>query len=155
VNKQNVDALKKAKYYAFLLLKFRPRSEKEIFTRLKKKKFNAQTIKETLSFLKDKDFINDALFAKSWIDSRLKKPLGLKRIRQELRIKGIDQKILDRQLEEVKKNYAEADIIAKLAQQRLKRLKGVEPQKAKRRIFAYLLRRGFSADAVMDTINQL
>jgi len=152
---RNIDSLQKAKNYAFLLLKFRPRSEKEIYQRLKKKKFDDRIIKETIAFLKDKDFINDNYFAKAWVESRLKRPLGLRRIKQELRIKGIGKEIIDSQIDEIKKNYSEEDIVAEIARERFNRLKNIEPEKAKRRLYAYLLRRGFSPEIVIDVINKL
>lgn len=138
-----------------MLLKFRLRSEREIYQRLKKKKFAEEIIRETIAFLKAQEFIDDKLFAKSWIESRLKKPLGLTKIRQELELKGVLKEIIDSQINEFKPNYTESDIVTKLAKQRFDRLKNVEPQKAKRRIYAELLRRGFSAEAAADAINQL
>lgn len=155
VNNIAEDTLAKAREYAFLLLKFRLRSEKEVYGRLKKKKFEEKVIKETLSFLKDKDFINDTPFAKSWIESRLRKPLGLRRIRQELVLKGIKKEIIDRQLEVVKENYPEDELVGRIAKEKLDKLKGIEPQKAKKRIYSYLLRRGFSAQAVIEAMNNL
>lgn len=152
---KNKDSLQKAKDYAFLLLKFRLRSEKEIYGRLRKKKFEEKVIKETLAFLKDKRFIDDNYFAKVWIESRIKKPLGLRRLKQELKIKGIDKEIIDSQIEQIKKDYSEEDIVTEIAKRRLQKLKGIEPRKAKRRILGYLLRRGFSPDIVMDVISQL
>ena len=154
INKK-IDSLQKTRNYAFLLLKFRPRSEKEIYQRLKKKKFDDRIIKETIAFLKDKDFINDNYFAKAWVESRLKRPLGLRRIKQELRIKGIGKEIIDSQIDEIKKNYSEEDIVAEIARERFNRLKNIEPEKAKRRLYAYLLRRGFSPDIVVEIVNQL
>jgi len=155
LSQKNIDSLRKARDYAFLLLKFRIRSEKEIYGRLKKKKFNDTTIKETLSFLKDKGFINDDYFAKAWIESRIKRPLGLRRIKEELKIKGIDREIIDRHLEDISKAYSEEATVTKIIKQRFDRLKGAEPQKAKRRLYAFLLRRGFSPEIVIDAINQL
>ena len=153
-NKKSI-SLEKAKDYAFLLLKFRLRSEKELCSRLKKKNFGETIIKETLSFLKDKGFIDDKYFAKTWIESRINKPLGIRRLKVELKTKGIDKEIIDSQIEEIKKDYSEEDVVTKFAKERLDKLKGIEPQKAKRRIFMYLLRRGFSPEVVIDIINQL
>lgn len=147
--------LQRAKNYAFLLLKFRLRSEKEIYHRLKKKKFPEGIIQETLFFLRDKKFIDDNFFAKTWIESRLKKPLGLRRIREELKLKGLDKEIIDSQLSEIKKSYSEEESATKIAQQRLNKLKGIEPIKAKSRVYRYLLRRGFSPEIVIDVVNQL
>jgi len=149
------ELLQKAKEYAFLLLKFRLRSEKEIYSRLKQKKFAEEIIKETILFLKDKGFIDDSLFAKTWIESRLKRPLGLRRIKQELNLKGIAKEIIDTQLNQIKIDYFESDIVTKIAEARLSKLKDAEPKNIKRRLYAYLLRRGFSPEVVMDVIAQL
>lgn len=149
------EVLEKAKNYAFLLLKFRLRSEYEIASRLKRKKFEDRVIKETVDFLKEKDFLNDDLFAKAWIEFRLKKPLGLRRIKEELRIKGVSRDIIDSHIQELRDLYPEEDAILRLARQRLARLKDKDPFKAKRNVFAFLLRRGFSADTISEVLNKL
>lgn len=145
-------SLEKAKEYCFLLLKFRLRSEKEICQRLKQKNFNEAVIKGALDFLKEYRFIDDALFAKTWIESRLKKPLGIRKIKEELKIKGIDKEIIEDALGQIQPGYSEEEVVSRLTRDRLKKPKGIEPQKAKRRVFAYLLRRGFSPDIVMDVV---
>lgn len=155
MKKNNKDLLQKARNYAFLLLKFRLRSENELRLRLKKKKFAEAVIEETISFLRQRSFLDDGLFAKSWIQSRIKRPFGLRRIREELRIKGLDKEVINKALQEVEKDYSEEEVVQEIAQERLGRLSGIEPHKAKRRLYAYLLRRGFSPEVVMDTINQL
>ena len=147
--------LQKAKDYAFLLLKFRLRSENELRQRLKKKKFDADIIEMTLLFLKDKGFIDDNYFTKTWIESRIKKPLGIRRLKAELSIKGINKAIIDTQIDEIKKSYSEEDIVGGIAKDRLNKLKGIDPQKAKKRVYAYLLRRGFSPEVVIDVLNQI
>ncbi|MDD5154885.1 MAG: regulatory protein RecX [Candidatus Omnitrophica bacterium] len=152
MSKNRSDSLQKAKNYAFLLLKFRQRSTKELTRRLEQKHFEGPVIKETIAFLKEHSFINDADFARAWIDSRLKKPLGLRRIRQELRIKGVDKSIIDSNVNRIRRDYSEEKVVAEIAAGRLARLKGIEPQKAKHRVFSYLLRRGFSPDIISDTL---
>lgn len=151
--KHNKEPLQKAKNYSFLLLKFRLRSEKEIYTRLKKKKFNEETIKETITFLKDKGFIDDNIFAREWIASRIKRPLGLRRIKEELKLKGIDKENIDNCINEIKTDYSETEIVKKIAQEKLNKLKDIDTCKAKRRVYAYLLRRGFSPEVIIDTLN--
>lgn len=137
-----------------MLLKFRLRSEKEIYQRLKNKRFEEEIIKQTLFFLKDKGFIDDSLFAKTWIEFRIKKPLALRRIRQELILKGIAREIIDSQISEIiNKDYSERDLVNEIAKARLSKLKGVEPGTAKRRVYAYLLRRGFSPEIIIDALS--
>ncbi len=145
----------KARNYAFLLLKFRLRSEKELRQRLEQKKFSAQAVSSTVSFLKEKGFIDDACFAKAWAESRIKRPLGLRRIRDELKAKGIDAAIINNQISQIKKDYPEQEIVLEIAKKRFSRFKGTEPEKAKRRIYAYLLRRGFLADTIIEALSQL
>jgi len=145
----------KARAYAFLLLKFRLRSEVELRARLEQKGFSAELSRETVNFLKDREFINDRVFAKGWVASRLKRPLGIGRIKQELIAKGLDKGIIEDSLVEAKKDYSEEQVVSRLARQRFSRLGNIEPQKAKARLYAYLLRRGFSPDVVSEIIKQL
>lgn len=152
---KNISPLQKAQAYAFLLLKFRLRSEHEIRERLKRKKFEPKVIERTLNFLKKRGFINDEIFAKAWVDARIKRPLGLRRLRQELKIKGIGEDIINQRLNETKKNYSEQKIVSGLAKERFKKLKGVEYNKARQRIFSYLIRRGFSVDNIIDAVKEI
>jgi len=145
----------KARAYAFLLLKFRLRSEAELKSRLKQKGFSEELSQDTVNFLKDKEFIDDRVFAKGWVAARLKRPFGIRRIKQELISKGLDKVIIEDSLALAKKDYSEDRIVSQLAQQKFSRLSNIEPQKAKARVYAYLLRRGFSPDVVSEIIKQL
>jgi len=144
----------KAREYAFLLLKFRLRSEKELLQRLRQKGFSEELCHDTVNFLKDREFIDDRIFAKGWVSSRLRRPFGLRRIRQELVQKGLDKEIIEETFVQAKEDYDEAGIVRKLAGQRFSKLKGIEPLKAKQRVYAYLMRRGFSPDLIGDVLNK-
>lgn len=144
----------KAKQYAFLLLKFRLRSEKELFERLKKKKFSDEVAGQVVAFLKERKFIDDESFAKAWITSRIKRPLGIRRLKQELELKGVDRMIIRAHLEELQKKYSEKEVVSEIVKNRLDKLRKLEPEKAKRRVYSYLLRRGFSPEVVIDAISR-
>ena len=150
--KGEIDYFLRAKKYAFLLLKFRLRSEKEIAERLRKKKFPEQIVKETTLFLKDKKFIDDVAFTKAWVSSRLRRPFGLRKIKQELAQKGLSKEIIQDALAQVKEHYNESQVVSQLAQQRFSKLKGIEPLKAKARVYGYLMRRGFSPEVIGEVI---
>lgn len=146
----------KAREYAFLLLKFRLRSENELASRLRQKKFPEEIIRDTICFLKDKQFIDDRIFAKGWVASRLKRPFGLRRIRQELVQKGLGKEIIEETFAaQAKEGYDEGSIARQLAEQRFSKLKSIEPLKAKARVYAYLMRRGFSPDIAGDIVKGL
>lgn len=151
----NREALEKARAYAFLLLKFRLRSTQELRQRLRQKKFAPEAVEETLDFLQEKSFIDDRVFAKAWVSSRLKKPLGITRIRQELRLKGVDNKIIESELNRARKGYSEGEVVLELARLKFAKLKGTDIYKAKQKVFQYLARRGFSSEAITDALTQL
>ncbi len=153
-NSQSHNA-EKARAYAFLLLKFRLRSEHELKARLKQKGFSEVLSQDTVNFLKDKEFIDDRVFAKGWVSSRLKRPFGLRRIRQELVQKGLDKEVIDNSLSLAKEHYNEGQVVCQLAQQRFSRLKNIESVKAKARVYGYLIRRGFSPDLVRDAVGEV
>lgn len=149
------DQLQKARDYAFLLLKFRLRSNREITERLKKKGFDEDTIREAVVFLNEKRFLDDELFARLWAESRAKKNLGARRIKEELKAKGIDKSLIEENLKKIKSDYPEEAIVREIIEERMKRLKNIEPVKAKSRLYAYLMRRGFSPDIVLENLNRL
>lgn len=145
----------KARDYAFRLLKFRMRSEQELRQRLKRKKFDQAAIEKVIQRLKEKDFIDDREFARAWVADKIKRPLGIRRIEEELKSKGIDKEIFQEALAKATNNYDEESIIRQLAEKRLQRLKGLDPNKVTSRLYSYLLRRGFSPGIVFDVITQL
>ncbi len=147
------DQFEKAKNYAFLLLKYRPRSEREMIARLKRKNFEEKTIFKAISFLKEKKFLDDNYFTSAWINSRLKKPYGFRRIKQELTFKGIDQETIDKQAESCAAGYREEEVVKELAEKAFIKVKSVEPAKARARVYAYLMRRGFSPETIISVIN--
>ena len=151
---QSHSSPEKAREYAFLLLKFRLRSEKELVQRLKQKGFPEELCQAMVDFLKDKQFIDDHVFAKGWVASRLKKPFGLRRIKLELVQKGLGKEVIEEAFVQAKEDYDENRIVKDLAEKRFSKLKGIEPIKAKQRVYAYLIRRGFSPDLVGEVVNK-
>ncbi|MCU0651258.1 MAG: recombination regulator RecX [Candidatus Omnitrophica bacterium] len=152
---QNSQAIfEKAKRCAFLLLKFRLRTEQELVSRMKQKKYPAEIISRTIDFLKEKKFINDEIFTRAWIDSRLKRSMGMRRVKNELKLKGVPGAIIDRSIGEAKENYSEDETVADLIKHKMHSMKDIDPRKAKERLYAFLLRRGFSSEAIMDNLNR-
>jgi regulatory protein len=143
------------KEYAFLLLKYRLRSEKELYLRLKRKKFPEGQIDRILGFLKEKKFLDDEVFTRAWIRSRVGGSFGFNRISRELKLKGVSKDILERELGEAKKNYPEEKVIEGLARAKLGKFKGIDPLKARNRTYAYLIRRGFTSEKVINILNQI
>lgn len=144
----------KARAYAFLLLKFRQRSEKELRSRLKRKEFDRQVIDNTIRFLKEKKFIDDRRFARSWIKTRIKRPLGIRRLKVELRLKGVSPDIIEEEMDSISKDYSEQEVVSEIVRVKNESLKNIDPEKSKRRIYSYLLRRGFSPGVIIESLKR-
>lgn len=145
-------SLPRARDYVLRLFKIRMRSEKEVRDKLKLKQYEADVIENTVLFLKKACLLDDALFAKLWVASRLKKPLGLRRLGFELKVKGVPQEAIDEALTNVQKDYDEGSVLQGLIQVKMKKMKDLAPDKRKARLYAWLLRRGYSPDAVRDAM---
>jgi len=154
-NISNTELFEKAKAYAFLLLKFRPRSEKEIADRLKQKGFTAETASGVIDFLKEKKFVDDAAFTRGWVEGRLKRAMGLRRVKNELKIKGISSSCVEEGITAVAGNYSEDAVVAEIISKKIEKLQGKEPIKTRQRIYAYLVRRGFSPEIASDTLKRM
>ncbi|HQJ15473.1 MAG TPA: regulatory protein RecX [Candidatus Omnitrophota bacterium] len=121
---------------------------------MKRKKFPAGVIDATVRFLKEKQFLDDGRFSRAWIDSRLKRSIGLRRVKNELRLKGIPSALAEASAAAVTEGYDENEIVQGLISRKTATMKGIDRQKMKQRIYAFLVRRGFSADAIMDNLNK-
>lgn len=153
---KNKDEIK-ARNYVWRLIKERLRSEQEIRQRLNFKKYKPPVIEKTVSYFKDLDYINDVEFAQAWVNSRLRKPLGLKAIAVELKQKGISKEIIDELIEKKRRSVDERAVARELAQKYLNKSRGRKelPEKMRLKLYAYLLRRGFSSDVVTGVLQQL
>lgn len=148
------EELQKAISYSFLLLKYRLRSEAEMQGRLKRKKFADDIIAAAVSFLKDKNFLNDRDFARQWLESRIKRNSGLRKIKQELKLKGIKEDLIKEAVGSLE-DYDEEKTVLSLARKRLSALAGIAQDKKRQRLYGYLLRRGFRADTAIEVLNKV
>jgi regulatory protein len=99
--------------------------------------------------------LDDRAFTKSWINYRLARPFGFKRIIQELQAKGIDQETIEQAVAEIETSYSPERVVLELAQRRWARLPVSDPFKKKKRVLDFLLRRGFEIDTVMKALKKL
>lgn len=153
---QDSEQLKKAREYAFLLLKFRPRSINEFREKLNKHGFSEDVIDKITADFKKRGLLDDAKFAKMWLADRMNlKPMGKLKLRQELKEKGISEFDIDDTFESAKNEIDEYESARKLAQNRLRQMKGLHELTMKRRLAGFLSRRGFSYDAVIKVVNEV
>ena len=140
---------------ALRFLKIRPRSIFELKEKLKLKGFSESEIATTINDLIASGLLDDRAFTKSWINYRLARPFGFKRVIQELKAKGIDQEIIEQAVAQVDESYSSEKVALELAKRRWQRLPAIDLQKKKKRVLDFLLRRGFDADVALKVLRKL
>ncbi len=151
----NPDDEQRARAYAVRLISIRAYSERELRDRLALKGFSRQVEEAVAAYAKKSGLIDDALFARLWVASRIKRPLGVRRLRWELRRKGIAPSLIEEALSvATQEALSEEEVVRRLVKERVCRLKGVGREKMKARLFALLTRRGFSREIIFDVLRQ-
>lgn len=145
----------KCRACALRLIKFRPRSEKELKDKLERKGYLLDAVNDALAYCRKHHFIDDKLFARAWAQERVKKPFGLNRISYELHAKGVNKEIIDHVIQEAKQEYREEEIICDIVKNKWKKYQDIEPEKAKARLFGFLSRRGFSRDLIVEALSRI
>ena len=125
------------------LLAVRARSRQEIQRRLLERGYLPDTVELVLFKLEKEDLQDDATFAQAWAENRAARGMGKARLRQELRMKGVESDVADSALE----SLDDGDIARQaqtLAEKLLRRLNDEAPQDARRKALGAMQRRGYS-----------
>ena len=148
------EMLKKAKGYALRLFKLRPRTEDEFKVKFASKGYPDDVSCRVVSELKALGYINDAAFARVWMQSRLKKA-GFRRVAMELAQKGITKEAVSLLWDDLKGEYDELAVARDLVERRIRLYIQLPVLKRKKRVMDYLSRRGFSADTINKVIRNI
>ena len=152
---EDTEVLKKAKGYALRLLKLRPRSMVELSRKMAGKGYDPAVIENVVDALTKMGLMDDAAFAKAWLQYRLNRPMGFRRVERELIEKGIPRDVIRGHWAEVKENYDELEVLRALAQKRARQYNNIDPLKRRKRVMDYLSRRGFQLDVIMKVIKEI
>jgi regulatory protein len=144
----------KARESAMTLLAFRPRSVAELLRRLREKGYADEVAQATVTRLQELGMVNDASFAESFVRDRVRlKPHGARRLQQELRRRGVDPALAGDAIGGVLEREDTSEVeLARRAAAKWKPRAGEDPQAAKRRLYGFLARRGFTGDALREVI---
>lgn len=153
---QQKDELESAKSYLRRLLKYRPRTEKELKDRLGERGFPQKVVSCVIQWAREKGHIDDRLFAQYLVNDRLdNKPKGRSGLYKELLDHGVDPNLAQKVLEDKLSSEKERQMCRQLAEKRLCTYEG-ESTKAKfRKTFGFLQRRGFPKGLAKATLKEL
>lgn len=142
---------KPALQYAYKLLSYRGRSERELAEKLRMKGFEEYDIKKTVNHLKGTNLLDDRKLAfalKRYATES--KHLGIRGTKRLLRERGVPADIVDDIVEDID----ETEIAARLVEKKLKIL-GQEPYGSRlNKLYGALLRRGHSYETIRRILRQ-
>lgn len=127
-------------------LSYKLRTEKEVVTKLKSKKFNSEIISEVLDKLKALDLLDDVNYAKIFINDKINLTnYSKKRIINDLYLKGIDKRVYQDYLDEVFGYNIELNKATKVVETKIniwkEKYQGYE---LKNKIITFLIQKGFN-----------
>lgn len=153
---ENEDLLWKARESALNLLSFRARSASELRRRLRQKGFEAEVVDACVAHLVERGMVDDSSFAEMFVRDRVRfRPRGARRLVQELRAKGVDFETASDAIEEVmgREDVSELDLAREVASKWPRRV-GEDPQRARRRLYGFLVRRGFGGETLRQVMDE-
>jgi len=146
------DEAERAYERALNFLSYRPRSEAEVRRNLRRKNVEDEVAEVVVERLTRVGLLDDREFARYWIDNRLQfKPRGARALRHELRQKGVPSSIIDDALV----GFDEEAAARKAAEARVRRLAHLDPDDFRRRLSAYLARRGFFYSVIAPIVEDM
>ncbi len=146
---QTLDTYEKVKEKALRLLEFRSHSELELRQKLRHQSASEEHIEETLDFCRRYGFVNDKSYAERKAADLINlKKYGLRRVKSELKAKGIDSSVIDEVLLKYDTNE-ESDVLITLAE---KKLRGDFSDKNTERCIRYFIYRGYDIYDIRNAI---
>lgn len=142
---------------AYRYLGIRNRSIKEMRDYLKKRNAPGEIIEHVITSLQEKNFLDDTVFARSFVASRMRlKPKGKALLKIELRQKGIADDIIAAVFEEMREEIPdELEQAKQVIAKRMGLLSGKSREEIYRKAGGLLSRRGYSWDIVKKAIESV
>ncbi len=149
---QMQDEVERAYERALNFLSYRPRSEAEVRRNLRKKNVEDGVVEAVVERLTRAVMLNDREFARYWVENRLQfNPRGVRALRHELWEKGVPASVITDTLAD----FDEEAAARKAAEAGACRLPHLEPRDFRRRLGAYLARRGFSYAVIEPLVEEM
>lgn len=143
---------------ALNMLAARARSAAELRRLLVRKGEPADQVDVAVERLRQAGFLDDASFARQFTRSKaLGAGLSRRRLQQELARRGVARNVADEAVEEVfvEEGVDEEAAIERVAAKKLKTLTRLDPLVQRRRLYAFLARRGYDSDDISRVLRQL
>jgi regulatory protein len=135
-----------------------PRSARDLRRRLLLKGELESEVDVTVERLIASGLLNDAAYARAFVRSKVaSQGFSRRRLQQELAKRGVARDVADAAIVEVLHDdeVDESAKIERVAQKKLRTLRGLDEETQRRRLFSYLARRGYEVDEVRSVVRRV
>jgi len=140
---------------ALRYLSRRARTVREMRTHLAARRYDPAEVDRTVRNLERLGYLDDTAFAvryAAW--AAAEKPMGRRRIAADLARRGVAMDVIDRALDDALGAEEEASALARALQKATKGVTAPADDRARRRLAAYLVRRGFRPPQAMRAVEE-
>jgi regulatory protein len=140
------------------MLALRARSARELRRQLMRKGEPADRTDAAIVRLQSAGFLDDGAFARQFARSKaVGAGMSRRRIQQELGRRGVARQIGDEAIADVfeEEQLDERRVVEQAALKKLRSLKDLDPGTRKRRLFAFLARRGYDVDDIRHALQAI
>lgn len=144
--------------YALNLLSARPYSTSALYRKLIQKQYPAADADDAIRRLVDNGLLNDAKYAEQYARSKiLTTGTSRRRLQQDLYRKGIKGDLATTAIANVieQEEIDTEAVLDRVAKKKLTQLGNLEPLVLRRRLFAFLARRGYDLDEIKSVVARL
>ncbi|RPI87112.1 MAG: regulatory protein RecX [Chloroflexi bacterium] len=133
-------------------LSYRARSVTEVRRYLEKYKYSEEIITNILDRLQENGLLNDHQFAEAWVENRNTfRPRSKRALKIELRQRGVQDEAIEKAIEDVD----EEELAYQAALKQSRRLKDLDWQDFRKKLYEFLLRRGFNYETASITVRKV
>ncbi len=140
---------------ALNMLALRARSARELRRQLVQKGEPADRVEVAIARLHAAGFLDDGAFARQFARSKaVGAGMSRRRIQQELGRRGVAREIGDGAIADVfeEEQLDEGAVVERVARKKLRSLKNLDAETRKRRLYAFLARRGYDLDDIRRAV---
>jgi regulatory protein len=145
----------RARQVCLRLLTLAPRTRAQLADALRKRAIPDETANEVLSRFADVGLIDDAAFARSWVESRHhSRGLAGRALSAELKQRGVAAEEIRAAIDEQLGPDAEVSAARRLIDRKLAATRGLPPEQRTRRLAGLLARKGYPAGLAFRVIRE-
>src|SRR3954465_4888207 len=132
----------------------RARTRSELATKLSAREVPDDIATRLLDRFEEVGLVDDAAFARDWVEQRQSgRGLAKRALAQELRRKGVDDEVAREALEEIDPDD-ELEVARTLVRAKLRSVRGLDRDKAIRRLVGMLARKGHSSSVAFKVVKE-